>query len=1302
MRRMALGGVRVRFGAIKSWLGALTAACVLLGLLVPGAALAQTPVTVAEASGYTRTGTGADVEAFLRELAGASRLVTLDSLGTTAEGREIPMAIIADPPVKSAAAARRSGRLIALAFGNIHAGEVCGKEALQMLARELTVGGDPEGLLDRLVVVVVPNYNADGNERMAPGNRPGQNGPEQMGTRANAQGLDLNRDWAKLDAPETRAFVSFLNEWDPHVVIDTHTTNGSLHRHVITYQGPKHPAGDPAVIEFVRDTMLPAVDERFERATGWKTFFYGSFSRDHSLWTTYPAEPRYGVAYRGLRNRVSVITEAYAYATFEDRVKGTLALVREILRYSAENASQIMSLEKAADERAIEAGRAPTGESRVAVRVRVEPFPERVTLPGYEETRGENGRPVAGAEKDYSVEFVNNFVATESVARPYAYLIPAEAGAVVAELQRHGIEVEVLREDLDLDVERYRVTGVTRSTREQEGHERVEDILVDAIPGTIRARHGLFVVRTGQKLGTLAAYLLEPRATDGLAAWNRLDPWLQEGEDYPVIRVPERSPMTLRSAPDLAGEPAAPRRLGYEEVFGRDRVNLSGSPVRPRWVDDKHYLLSKDGELRLVRAATGRSEPYTVDVSAVAERLAALPSIDQDSARAYAERLFSFPDPTLPGRVFEHAGDLYFAGWDGSGAARLTSTPEPEELAELSPDGHWVGFVRENDLYAVDLATRAERRLTTGATDWVRHGKADWVYFEEVFGRSWKAWWWSPDSSSIGFFITDSTGVPEFIIIDDKEEPQRVERTRYPKPGQRNPHVEVGFVPVAGGDVRTVDLSDYDEGAYIIGWAGWSVATNRLRLAVMDRAQTWLDLLEVGARGGEPRRLFRETTAAWVSPPGDPQLGDPAKPWNGGPQELSDGSFLWLSERDGWQHVYRFGPDGSPKGRVTQGDFEVRTVHFIDEAANALYFTGTPDASTQEHLYRVPLDGSAGPTRLTPNPGSHSIAMSPAGTSFIATWSDIDTPTKQALYSASGSLIRVIDDNPVYELAQWDLPRIERHRVRARRGVDLEAMLFLPPGFDPDDTTKTYPVWFMTYAGPHAPQVTDAWRGGWLTERALASQGVVVFRADPYSASGKGAVSAWTAYKKLGQEEMKDIEDLIAWVTAHPWADPARVGMSGHSYGGFMTAYAMTHSKLFSAGISGAPVTGWRDYDSIYTERYMHTPQNNPEGYDATDVVSRAADLSGNLLLLHGTMDDNVHMQNSIKLIDALTRAGKPFDVFFYPGFRHGLGSPHYQRLTWDFMLEQMRPTPPRPPSAEPTPEPSQSPAAQPGVAGPR
>lgn len=1240
---------------------------------------AAPPVTTAEASDFARTMTYDEVRAFLDTLAEQSDRLRLDTIGTTNEGREIPLAIIAEPPVETPEDIGK--RTVVLLFGNIHAGEVCGKEALCMLARELALA-QTEPLLEDFVVCIVPIYNADGNEKFAADNRPGQNGPEEMGTRVNAQDFDLNRDFIKLEAPETRALVRFMNEWDPAVIVDTHTTNGSYHRFTITYQGPKNPAGDAEIISYVRDTMLPAVDTAFLEKTGYESFFYGFFAdrgRDHTRWVTFPADPRYGTGYLDFRGRIGILSEAYAYAPFKDRVLGTLGFCRAVLQHTHEHRDEITKLIEAADERAVSAGREPSADDTVVLRTRVAPFADKVKILGYEETREEGQPIVLGEPVEYEAELVNNFEPTLTVRRPYAYAYPASLAWLTEHLQRHGVAVEVLREDIELDIEEYRIEGYDRAERPFEGHNMISDVRAGSVPTTRRAPAGMMIVRTGQKLGTLAAYLLEPQAEDGLVAWNFFDDALAESDVFPVVRIPELTPLTLRAARPLPEDRQTGRRLTYDDVYGGDRADLDGSAVSGlSWADEQHYTQTKDGQRRLVHAVSGRSEPAEPDFDAIAARLVGVATIDDDQAGRIARRNFSHESEH--GVVFTHEGDLYHADADGSNIRRLTASPADEELAELSPDGRFVAFVRENNLWVVDVATSTERALTTGGRDTLRHGKHTWVYYEELYGRRWKAYWWSPDSKHLAYFTTDASMVPEYHLINDVSRTGRLDTERYPRPGEPNPSVTLSIVSAAGASPRGVDLTAYDAGSFLISWIGWSDGTGELRLAVQDRTQTWLDLLEVDDGGGTPTRLMRETTEAWVEP-------------QGAPRELKDGSFILASERGGYRHLYRFNKDGSLHSRITGGEWEARSIEHIDEEAGWVSFTGTADASISTNLYRIRLDGT-GLERLTREPGSHRVSMSDDGRLFIDTWSSLGDPPRVALRSADGTLVRMIDTNPVYELEEWDLPPAELVRIPAKSGIDFEGLIIYPADFD---ETKAYPVWFETYGGPHAPSVRDDFGGGRLGDRLLAEQGVIHFTADPYPASGKGARSAWTTYKHMGVRELEDLREIIAWLTEKPWADGERVGISGHSFGGYITAYAMTHSDLFSAGIAGAPPTDWRDYDTIYTERYMGTPQDNPDGYKETSIVEGAKDLHGRLLLIHGMIDDNVHPQNSIRFIDALVDAEKQFDLFLYPGRRHGVGGGHYDRMRYDFIIEHMRPAGAgEQPQPVPTPD-TESVPAEPG-----
>lgn len=493
-------------------------------ILAAGPAIAQPLRTVAERTNYEATSKHAEVIGYCKDLAAQSPLVRLTEMGTTHDGRKLPLVILADPPLSTPDEAARSGKLVVLAMGNIHAGEVDGKEALLMLMRDLALAKD-RSLLKHLVLLFVPNFNADGGDRMAK-NRPWQNGPPEVGERPNAQGFDLNRDYIKLESPEVRALVKLFNEWDPAMVIDTHTTNGSYHNFAITYDGPRHPACDVRLVDFTRDSLLPDVGARLKKHGGQLSSFYGNFAKGRTVWESYPAEPRYGTQYVGLRNRIGILSESYVYASYKDRVLASRDFVQSCFEYAAEHTDTLRKLLK-------EAG-AP--RAKIALRHKQVPIGKEITIVGIE--GGKTAPP--GKTKDFVVTYLGKCEPTLEVTRPYAYVVPAEYKSAIETLKRHGITVEPLKADAEAAVEVYRVNKVTTATRAFQGHKLVTvDAALRTDKRTLPA--GSVVVRTDQPLGTLAAFLLEPGSEDGLCTWNFFDTGLREGADYPVLRLRSRS-----------------------------------------------------------------------------------------------------------------------------------------------------------------------------------------------------------------------------------------------------------------------------------------------------------------------------------------------------------------------------------------------------------------------------------------------------------------------------------------------------------------------------------------------------------------------------------------------------------------------------------------------------------------------------------------------------------------------------------------------------------------------------------------
>ncbi|MEO6260157.1 MAG: S9 family peptidase, partial [Thermoanaerobaculia bacterium] len=589
-------------------------------------------------------------------------------------------------------------------------------------------------------------------------------------------------------------------------------------------------------------------------------------------------------------------------------------------------------------------------------------------------------------------------------------------------------------------------------------------------------------------------------------------------------------------------------------------------------------------------------------------------------------------------------GDLYLYAFDSGSLTRLTSVAGDEEEPSFSPDGKSVAFVRKNNLFVLETSTQRERQLTTDGNDNLLNGIFDWVYQEEIYGRgNFHAYWWSPDSSTIAFIQLDEHAVHRFSIPDHLPYLQKVEEELYPKAGDPNPIVRLFTVSAAGGEAREVSIERYRASEPLIVDVSWSPDSSKVMYQIQDREQTWLDLNAADVRAGGPSKtLFRETTRAWVDV-------------NGSPSWLKDGSFLWLSERSGFKHLYRYSADGTLRKQITSGPWEVRTLHGADKANDWIYFSGSERSVLGGDAYRIRVDGS-GMKRLTDRPGSNNVTFNPSMTRFINNWSDVETPSRVALHRNDGTQLKIVDANDQPQVRQFRTARPEFLQVKARDGFLLEAMMIKPPGFDP---SKKYPVYEFTYSGPHAQSVRNGWSSrSYLWFQLVASQGVIVWVCDNRSASGKGAESAWTAYKNFGAGELRDLEDGLKWLGSQPWVDSSRVLLDGWSFGGYMTSYALTHSTMWSAGIAGGTVSDWRDYDSIYTERVMLTPEHNPEGYKNSSPRFAAKDLHGNLLLLHGTIDDNVHLQNTIQFVYELEKAGKQFRMLLYPKSRHGVSDP--------------------------------------------
>ncbi len=669
-------------------------------------------------------------------------------------------------------------------------------------------------------------------------------------------------------------------------------------------------------------------------------------------------------------------------------------------------------------------------------------------------------------------------------------------------------------------------------------------------------------------------------------------------------------------------EGAPKKLLTLSQALGQGRrLEWYGSRPRVRWAPDGvHYVLRKGDETVWVDPATGEEKPSP-------ERGG------RGEARGASAR--------RPGR----------RGGRGRGPRRSPSL----RIKTESSDKAWTSFVRDNNLVVVNKESKEEWKVTTDGSKKLLYGVLDWVYQEEVYGRgNYRGHWWSGDSQKIAFLRLDESEVKSFTIVDhvpagflDRERSVVAENTIYPKAGDPNPKVQLKICWPKEKGVISVDLSGYDESVLIVR-VGWTPDNKKLLFAVQDRIQTWMDLNTADPKTGAVEKILREESDTWVN----------RLPF---PRWQADGSFLWFSDRTGYRHIYHYEANGKLRRQLTSGVWQVRSIARVGKGW--IWFTGTKDGAINNNLYRVDWQGN-NLTRLTQGDGTHSASLNKDGSWFLDTVSSITSPYEVRLCKGDGSKALVVARSAPKDIETYACFPKQSLIIKARDGYPLDASVIKPANFDPD-SGKKYPVYLPTYSGPNAPSVRN--RFGINTwQQFLAQHGVLILQVNVRSASGRGMAHTGLCYKRLGVVELRDLEDAVDHVCKHFAGDPKRVAIDGWSYGGFMAGYALTHSNKFSLGLAGAGVHDWRLYDTIYTERYMSTPQLNKKGYDETSVIKAAKHLSGHLVLMHGTMDDNVHMQNSIQLIYALQRAGKDdFELMLYPKSRHGVRSNHRRRLVW-------------------------------------
>ena len=657
-------------------------------------------------------------------------------------------------------------------------------------------------------------------------------------------------------------------------------------------------------------------------------------------------------------------------------------------------------------------------------------------------------------------------------------------------------------------------------------------------------------------------------------------------------------------------------------LYGPDR-----SPVRQLYALD-----TQTGESRVIQATV---EPESEELS-IEEQL--LRQRQRQLGQGIVRYSWADSRDTDTILIPAQSGVYIKDGSDAPARLVLSSDGGPIQDPQLSPDGSQVAYVMDSEVYAAPTSGGEPRQLTSGARGTGRtHGLAEYIAQEEMHRLH--GFWWSRDGSQIAFEEVDETHIPVYRIVhqgrDDTGESAQ-EDHRYPFAGEPNARVRLGVASASGGDPVWMDLGD-DEDIYLarVDW----MPDGSLCAQLQNREQTRLDLVRFDTSTGQGVTLLTESSDVWIN------LHTMFRP-------LADGRFIWASERSGFRHLYLYDGEGKLVRQLTDGNWATDSLSGVDQDAGLVYFTGTKDGATECHLYSVSLeDGHL--SRLTQEAGTHSVTLDHDFSRFVDVFSDTSTPPTITLRSlGDGSALHTIHSTDDPRVEELSLTPPELVTIESRDGETLHGALYRPA---PEFGDGPYPTVIYVYGGPHAQVVDNHWSMTCsMRQQYLRSQGYLVFCLDNRGSARRGLAFEGVIKHKMGDIEVRDQVDGVRWLVDSGLADPDRVGVYGWSYGGYMTLMCLMQAPdVFRMGVAGAPVVHWDGYDTHYTERYMGTPQSNPDGYEASSALTHVDGLEGDLLIVHGLIDENVHFRHTARLINALIKARKPYEFLMFPDERH-------------------------------------------------
>jgi dipeptidyl-peptidase 4 len=711
------------------------------------------------------------------------------------------------------------------------------------------------------------------------------------------------------------------------------------------------------------------------------------------------------------------------------------------------------------------------------------------------------------------------------------------------------------------------------------------------------------------------------------------------------------------------------KSLALEDIWGK-RDLVATSPEGTNWLKDGRFYTAlvpdeKNQTQDIVRFDITTGQPVNTLVEGESLRGATGPlGVDGYTFSADEQRLLI---TTAEEPIYRRSSKAEFYLYDlKNKELKPLSKGGKQQYATFSPDGERVAFVRQNNVYYVDVAGGQEHKVTEDGTVNQRiNGALDWVYEEEFeFAKGFD---WSADGARLAFYTFDESKVPEYAMQQWGKLYPTSYVYKYPKAGEANSIVGVKVYDLVSNKTTTLDTGT--ERDQYLPRMKWTQNPNIVAVQRLNRLQNKLELLHCNAATGKSEVVLTETDQAYV------EVGDDLT-------YLKDGkSFVWSSERDGYKRLYLYGFDGKKSQQITWGAWDVTTFYGVDEVRGLLYYAAADPHPRERQLYRVDLKTKT-KAQISRGAGTHEGAFSPTFSYYFDTHSAFGVPPVTTLFDAVGKtprLVKVVEDNAALKtrLAQFVLSPVEFIEVPlpGDEQTKLNGWMLKPANFD---ATKKYPAILYVYGGPGSQTGQDDWSGpNYFWFQLLAQQGYVIISVDNRGTGARGAAFKKSTYANLGKLEIQDQMDVARWAGSQTYIDKARIGMWGWSFGGYMTSLAMTKgADLFKAGVAVAPVTNWRFYDTVYTERFLKTPQENPAGYDENSPVSHAAKLKGNFLLIAGTGDDNVHFQNAVALEDALIKANKQFTSFYYPNRNHGIYGGvtrlHLYRMMTDYFVKNL------------------------------